>query len=249
MGYSSPISRNNRKGEPIMIRTATIGKGKAIHALVDTDRTRCMGNVNDFSKALPVECDATEVTCKKCLKALAAEVEQAHAEAIQADEERAIYRAANSIESRVVVEVDSNAAHIEALEMDSERERAHVAALNVADDHHWVSHADGSWRSRDRVLRLCDVVTSRETRTHAGPCYDSVASVWREEPTAPKRSRRQGRAERRGLRVKLREMAPQTRAAARARRTHRGTARATVRTPLVAVGVPQDVRARVSVAA
>lgn len=76
-----------------MITTATIGKGKAIHALFGTDRTLCKRNFNNDNAALPVQVDAPEVTCKKCLKEIAAEVEQAHAEAITMDEERTIARA------------------------------------------------------------------------------------------------------------------------------------------------------------
>lgn len=74
------------------IKTATIGKGKAVHALFTSDRTLCKRNFNVEGAALPVECDADEVTCKKCLKEIAAEqaaeVEQAHAEAIEENAER-----------------------------------------------------------------------------------------------------------------------------------------------------------------
>ena len=61
------------------ITTATVGKGKAIHIYYPgADRTDCATGGMSDSAATPVD---APVTCKRCLKALAAMVEEAHAEA------------------------------------------------------------------------------------------------------------------------------------------------------------------------
>lgn len=62
-------------------QSVKVGNGKAIHMSWGTDRTACAKNHNDLNRALPTPCDG-DVTCKKCLKMLAEEAEQAHAEAL-----------------------------------------------------------------------------------------------------------------------------------------------------------------------
>jgi hypothetical protein len=65
--------------------TATIGKGKAVHAMRTTGglkgATLCVTNDYDLSRGLPVECAAEAFTCKKCLKVLAGIVAAAEVEA------------------------------------------------------------------------------------------------------------------------------------------------------------------------
>lgn len=118
--------------------------------------------------------------------------------------------------------------HQEALAI--EFERTHTA--------HWVADGSGIWTGRDGTSLVCDLPVARGTFGHSGPCYDRVSGEWRHALTL---SPRQRKAARQAERVKLRRRAPQTHAAAVARRVRRGSARATARTLLVAAGVPQDV--------
>lgn len=223
------------------IKTATIGKGKAVHALFTSDRTLCKRNFNVEGAALPVECDADEVTCKKCLKEIAALVEADHAEAIEEAEWRTAmftqkpiaknvrWDGWNHVQVRTLV-ADPEQAYAEAVEENAERYGVHLV----------------KWIGDDGKSRYCDVrVLSAgipwRDQHHEGPCYDALTETWREER---KPSARQRRAERRALRASLRKAAPQMRAVARARRAKRGAARATAKTLLVAAGVPQDIAER-----
>jgi len=211
-----------------MIKGIRINKSTVVHRYwVASDRTDCgAGGMGDASvNGGTVTSDA--VTCKRCLKALAAQAERDHAEALELD---AQLEQAAAEAAQLLAETAAQA--------DSAIELARDA------DAHWFLGDDGLWRGADRVLLHCDVTVSKRHPSHEGPCFDSVASTWRVEPVEPKCSRRQGRAERRSLRAKLRRTAPQTRAVARARRAQRGDARATAKTLLVATGVPQDVAQR-----
>jgi hypothetical protein len=118
--------------------------------------------------------------------------------------------------------------HEEALAI--EFERTHTA--------HWAADSSGIWTGRDGTVLVCDLPVQKGTFGHAGPCYDRVAGEWRHALTL---SPSQRKAARRGERAKARRRAPQTRAAATARRVRRGAARATAKALLVASGVPQDV--------
>ena len=253
MGHDTYISRNNRKGEPEMneIKTATIGKGKAVHALFTSDRTLCKRNFNVEGAALPVECDADEVTCKKCLKEIAALVEADHAEAVRMDEERTIARAYLSTpadvaltEEEIAQAVSDRHAETEAFLDDAAREQAHAEAIEENAERygaHLVKWIGDDGKSRYCDVRVLNAGISWRDQHHEGPCYDALTETWREER---KPSARQRRAERRALRASLRKAAPQMRAVARARRAKRGAARATAKTLLVAAGVPQDIAER-----
>lgn len=223
------------------IKTARIGKGKAVHALFTAKNgervvlsTLCQRNFGTVGASLPVECDATEVTCKKCLKEIAALVEADHAEALYMSEvlDTALQNVAGALDRL----------HAEALAEDVERAHAEVIKEN-ADRH--ISHM-ARWFDGEGVRHYCDVrvpyvgIPWRDG-SHEGPCYDAVTGTWREQARP---SAKQRRAARRVLRAALRKQAAQGRAAARARRAKRGAARATAKTLLVAAGVPQDVAER-----
>lgn len=61
------------------IHTATVGKGKAVHIYYSAfGRTDCAAGGMSDANATPVD---GPVTCKRCLKTLAAKIEQAHEEA------------------------------------------------------------------------------------------------------------------------------------------------------------------------
>lgn len=231
------------------IQPAKIGKGKAIHAGVFTANgswTLCRVNHTSNNTGETVVAEG-EITCKKCAKELAAQIEAAHGEAVQADEARTKYRARNSVPFGVVVTVDAEQAHAEALVLDAQWS----AGYAESERQQWATeqgvHLD-AWTTEAGERRVCDVVVPLSgvlrPDTHEGPCYDAINGTWREEPVRPAPSRRQRRAARRDLRAKLRRTAPQTHAAARARRARRGTARATAKTLLVASGVPQEVAVR-----
>lgn len=233
------------------IKTATIGKGKAVHALFTSDRTLCKRNFNVEGAALPVECDADEVTCKKCLKEIAALVEADHAEAVRMDEERTIARAYLSTpadvaltEEEIAQAVSDRHAETEAFLDDAAREQAHAEAIEENAERygaHLVKWIGDDGKSRYCDVRVLNAGISWRDQHHEGPCYDALTETWREER---KPSARQRRAERRALRASLRKAAPQMRAVARARRAKRGAARATAKTLLVAAGVPQDIAHR-----
>lgn len=232
-----------------MITTATIGKGKAIHALFGTDRTLCKRNFNNDNAALPVAVDAPEVTCKKCLKEIAALVEQARAEATEENGAReSAQRSRETADAITAYQIQR------AENMDRIREEDHAEAIEIemgrlqeqveAQFDHY-PHMAG-WRAADGKLRTCDVLVHSskimgEVDAHQGPCYDAVRREWRQEP---KLTRKQRRAARRAQLATLRKTTPETRAAAQARRVRRGTARATAKTLLVAAGVPQDIAQR-----
>lgn len=255
-----------------MIKGIRINKSKIVHLYCEgADRTDCgAGGMGDAlaNGGTPTD-DA--VTCKRCLKTVASQVERAHAEAVGDDEARSIYRASNNVDSKAVVIVAVEQARTEAIEengardaarrsretadaitayqikraenMDRVREEDHAEAIEENRGRHGV-HLD-MWRGADGRQRTCDVVVPAgsilRSGRHEGPCFDSLREEWREEPTP---SRRQRKAARRDQRATLRRQAPQMRAAARARRTRRGEARATAKALLVAVGVPQDVANR-----
>lgn len=90
--------------------TVTVGSGKAIHWGTDCGTMCGAAHRNGFFTA-PKLVKAEAVTCKRCLKAMAARIEADHAEAIAMDEERSIYRAANNVPTSVVVEVAVERAH------------------------------------------------------------------------------------------------------------------------------------------
>ena len=234
----------------LQYETATVGKGKAVHAYYP-GRTLCgAGGMGDVEGKLV----DGPVTCKTCLKGIAREVEYAHglalqieadrvhAEAIELDEQRLVVRASLSIPAGDTVSWQGIAqaydAYMtgrqeddqEAVEQDARRYGAHLA----------------SWVNIKGARRYCDVRVPVEgvpwrDQTHEGPCFDAVAGEWQEEA---KLTARQRKAARRELRAKVRKAAPQGRAAAKARRVRRGTGRASAKTLLVASGLPQDVADR-----
>lgn len=140
------------------------------------------------------------------------------------DAERAVNEAAR-------IKSEINAQHAEVLAEDVER--SHTA--------HWVADQSGMWRAADGTMLTCDMPVRRGTFGHEGACYDRVAGVQRHALTLSRSARK---ANRRAAAAKLRRTRPQTHAAGRARRTQRGTARATAKTLLVAVGVPQGIADR-----
>jgi hypothetical protein len=211
-----------------MIKGIRINKSKIVHLYhAATDRTDCGAGGMDSVSANGGTATSDAVTCKRCLKALAGQAERDHAEALELD-----------------AQLEQEAAEVAQLLAETAAQAETAIELARDADAHWILGDDALWRAADRVLLHCDVTVSKRHPSHEGPCFDSVASTWRVEPVTAKRSRRQGRAERRSLRAKLRRTAPQTRAAARARRAQRGDARATAKTLLVATGVPQDVAQR-----
>lgn len=203
-----------------MIKGIRINKSKIVHLYCAvTDRTDCgAGGMDSVSFNGGVE-TAEAVTCKRCLKAMAADAELAarvatqmqetvdfaHAEAVEMDELRTMARAYLSTPSGVVLteaEID------QAIAKRYAENEAFFDALAIE-----YAHADATEENQRREFA----------------------------PVAAPRSRRQRRADRRALRSTLRRQAPQTRAAARTRRARRGTAGATAKTLLVALGVPQDI--------
>lgn len=204
---------------------AKIGKGKAVHMGAFASNgtwTLCVANFNVTGKGEQGEIVETEgpITCKRCIKDLAARVERDHAAALAEDLERA---------------------HDAALVEDASRE-LHRAAAHVTQ--HWLM-AGGQWRREDGSRRYCGIQVTLGTGTHHGPCVDLVE---REEREPAPVSRRQRRCARRQARATLRAQAPVTRAAARARRGAREGLPQTARTLLVAAGVPDGTAGRYAAA-
>jgi hypothetical protein len=208
----------------IQIQPAKIGKGKAIHAGIINEGnayTLCRVNhwCNETGATVPAE---GEITCKKCLKELGAEIERDHAEAMEENKVREFAAAAGELKA-------------------ADLAASALLVQLVSPLAHWVADRSGMWRGEDGSLLTCDLPVRRGTFGHEGPCFDRVAGVQRQALTL---SRRQRKTARRAQRAKLRRTAPQTRAAGSARRVRRGAARATVTTLLMATGVPQDVARR-----
>lgn len=229
-----------------MTKGIRINKSKIVHLYYPgTDRTDCgAGGMDSVSVNGGIATDDA-VTCKRCLKAIAAEVERAHAEALEMDEQRTIARAYLSTSSTVVLTWEEIRQANRAREEENESLYDSCAARTMDGELEPPSAHLLGWCASDGSPRTCDVVVEADgvllDGAHEGPCYDALAEEWREEarPTT-----RQRKAARRAGRAKLRRTAPETRAAGRARRVRRGTARATAKTLLVAAGVPQDVAQR-----
>lgn len=235
-----------------MSKGIRIKKSKVVHLYWEAaDRTDCgAGGMGDAIANGGVPTDDA-VTCKRCLKALAVEIEQAHAEALKMNE---VYDSAMQNVTDALDRLHAEALEINALvdgvaETDRARMaekigRAHAEAIEENMERHGCHLV--KWFDAEGVRHYCDVRVPLEgipwrDQQHEGPCYDALTETWREEvkPTAKQR-----RAARRALRASVRKATPQTRAAARARRAKRGAARATAKTLLVASGVPQDVAER-----
>lgn len=235
-----------------MSKGIRIKKSKVVHLYWEAaDRTDCgAGGMGDAIANGGVPTDDA-VTCKRCLKALAVEIEQAHAEALKMNE---VYDSAMQNVTDALDRLHAEALEINALvdgvaETDRARMaekigRAHAEAIEENMERHGCHLV--KWFDAEGVRHYCDVRVPLEgipwrDQQHEGPCYDALTETWREEvkPTAKQR-----RAARRALRASVRKATPQTRAAARARRAKRGVARATAKTLLVAAGVPQDIAER-----
>lgn len=193
-----------------MAKGIRINKSKIVHLyLVATNRTDCgAGGMSDADvNGTPTD-DA--ITCKRCLKAIASMVEQAHAEAVEMDERRTIARAYLSTASGVVL---SDAEVGQALaDRDAENE-AYFDALAV--EH---AHADAVEENKRREFAAAAEELKAQDRTASAKLLQLVSA------SVPA-SRRQRRAARRALRAAARRRTPQTRAAARAGRVRRGAAR------------------------
>lgn len=201
---------------------AKIGKGKAVHMGVFTSNgtwTKCVYNASGSGDIAAVD---APVTCKKCLTRLAAEVREAHADALAIEADR--------VQMFTITDAMVEADHAEALA--EEFDRTHRP--------HWLADASGTWAA-DGQAYVCDVAVRVGTFGHAGACYDRVAGVQRHALTLSARRRK---SDRRQARATLRDRAPQTAAVARARRVRRGSALGTAKSLLIASGVPQDVAAR-----
>lgn len=149
------------------IHTAiTAGNGSAIHWGSDCG-TICGAGFRNGRKA-QFKAAKGAVTCKRCVKIMAAQVEEAHAEALAADEKRSIVRAALSVDSGDVVSWTgierAYAAYITGRDADDAEalEIAEITAFEQDEyDHQLAVTADAQW-SAEWVSSLRRTLLSRD---------------------------------------------------------------------------------------
>lgn len=112
-----------------MKTTVTVGAGRSIH-WGSQDGTMCGAAHRNGRFTKPNTVAAATADCKRCIKIMALQVQADYAEAVTADEQRVIYRAANGIPTGTVIEVSVELAHGKALEQNKVVEPTrHVATV------------------------------------------------------------------------------------------------------------------------